>query len=110
MGSWSGNKCEDVKRFCMVLGWIWKPLEILGDLGRLGQALECLNCVLDASGGRLGEFWRRPEANLKHLGGFLERLAGVLGPSWSVLGGLGGVLEPSCEVFWTSCRGLFMTP
>ena len=44
---------------------------------------------------RLGGFWRRPEANLRYLGGFLGRLGGILGSSWGVLGGLGRVLGGS---------------
>ena len=51
----------------------------LGASGRLGQALERLNCVLDAFWERLGENWRPLEANLRRLGGFLGRLEGVLG-------------------------------
>ena len=69
----------------MVFGRVWRPQKALGVvmeaprscLGRLGQALGRLNCVLDASWGRLGEFWRRLEANLRRLGGFLGRLEGV---------------------------------
>ena len=64
-------------------------------LGCLGQALERLNRVLDASWGRLGGFWKRPEANLRHLGGFLGRVGGILGLSLGVLGGLGRVLGMS---------------
>ena len=50
-------------------------------LGRLGQALGRLNCILDASWGCLGEFWRHLEANLNHLGRFLGCLEGVPGAS-----------------------------
>ena len=39
-------------------------------LGRHGQALEPLSCVLDASWERLRGFRRRLEANLRRLGGF----------------------------------------
>ena len=39
-------------------------------LGRHGQALEPLNCVLDACWGRLRGFRRRLEANLGVLEGF----------------------------------------
>ena len=39
-------------------------------LGRHGQALEPLNCVLDVSWKRLRGFRRRLEANLRRLGGF----------------------------------------
>ena len=55
-------------------------------LGRLGQALGRLNCVLDVSWGRLGEFWRRLEASLNHLGrllGRLEDVSGASGTSWT---------------------------
>ena len=73
------------KRFCMPVHGLWEGLEAFGgswgvlgasgrSLERLGQALECLNCVLEASWGRLGGFWRRPEVNLSHLRGFLGRL------------------------------------
>ena len=77
------------KRFYMFFGRVWRPWKALGGvmeasescLGRLGQALGRLNCVLDASWGRLGEFWRRLEANLNHLGRFLGHLEGVSGAS-----------------------------
>ena len=41
----------------------WEGLGLCGTgVGRLGQALEPLNRVLDASCWRLEEFWRRLEA------------------------------------------------
>ena len=75
------------RRFYMVFGRVWRPWKDLGGimaasescLGRLRQALGRLNCILDASWGCLGEFWRRLEANLNHLGRFLERVEGVSG-------------------------------
>ena len=48
-------------------------------LGRLGQALERLNCVLDASWEHLGGFGRRLEANLGRLGGFRKPSEGAKG-------------------------------
>ena len=77
------------RRFYMVFGRVWRPWKALGGvieasgscLGRLGQALGRLNCILDASWGCLGEFWRHLEANLNHLGRFLGRLEGVPGAS-----------------------------
>ena len=52
------------RRFYMVFGRVWRPWKALGGvmeasgscLGRLGQALGRLNCILDASWGCLGEF------------------------------------------------------
>ena len=83
-----------LKRFYIIFGRVWRPWKALGGvieasgscLGRLGQALGRLNCILDASWGRLGEFWRRLEANLNHLGRLLERLedvSGASGTSWT---------------------------
>ena len=43
-------------------------------LGRLGQALEPLNCVFDASWECLEGFWRRLEPIWVRLGGFGGRL------------------------------------
>ena len=48
-------------------------------LGHLGQALEPLNCVLDASWERLRGFRRRLEANLRRLGGFRKPFEGAKG-------------------------------
>ena len=48
-------------------------------LGRHGQALEPLNCVLDASWERLRGFRRRLEANLRRLGGFRKPFEGAKG-------------------------------
>ena len=48
-------------------------------LGRLGQALEPLNCVLDASWECLRGFRRRLEANLRRLGGFRKPFEGAKG-------------------------------
>ena len=91
------------KRFYMFFGRVWRPWKALGGvmeasgscLGRLGQALGRLNCVLDATWGRLGEFGRRLEANLRRLGGFRKplkiakdrprsRFKSVQGCFWSV--------------------------
>ena len=44
-------------------------------LGRLGQPLELLNCVLGASWECLEGFWRHLEAIWARLGGFGGRLA-----------------------------------
>ena len=44
-----------------------------------GQALESLNCVLDASWERLRGFRRRLEANLRRLGGFRKPFEGAKG-------------------------------
>ena len=49
------------RRFYMVFGRVWKALGVVMEaprscLRRLGQALGRLNCVLDASWRRLGEF------------------------------------------------------
>ena len=58
----------------------WEVLEGSGrGLGRLGQALEPLNCVLDASWERLRGFRRRLEANLRRLGGFRKPFEGAKG-------------------------------
>ena len=48
-------------------------------LGRFGQALEPLICVLDASWERLRGFRRRLEANLRRLGGFRKPFEGAKG-------------------------------
>ena len=48
-------------------------------LGRLGQALEPLNCVLDASLERLRGHRRRVEVNLRCLGGFRKPFEGAKG-------------------------------
>ena len=61
------------KRFWMVLRESGKGL------GRLGQAMEPLNCVLDASWERLRGFRRRLEANLRRLGGFRKLFEGAKG-------------------------------
>ena len=49
-----------------------------GGLERPGQALELLDCVLNASWECLGEVGRRFEANLVRLGEPLASLEGVL--------------------------------
>ena len=60
----------------------WEVLEGSGrGLGRLGQALEPLNCVLDASWERLEGFWRRLGGNLGRLGGFSQPFEGAKGRS-----------------------------
>ena len=43
---------------------------------RVGQALERVNRVLEASWDRRKGFWSRLEANLKRLGGFREAFGG----------------------------------
>ena len=73
--------------FCMVFWRFWRPSEALLDslggsgrgLGRLGQAFEALNCVLDASWQRLGRF-------LEVSWGQLWRLGGVRKPFQSAKG------------------------
>ena len=52
------------RRFYMVFGRVWRPWKVLGGvmeasgscLGRLGQALGRLNCILHASWGVLESF------------------------------------------------------
>ena len=71
-------------------------------LGRLGQALELLNCVLGASWECLEGFWRHLEAIWARLGGVGRRLkAPKPGPSL-VWGGFGAVFATFFAVF----RGL----
>ena len=66
-------------------------------LGRLGQALEPLNCVLDASWAHLEGFCRLLEAIWVRLGGFGGRLEGAkAGPSL-VGGGFGMLFARFCE-------------
>ena len=50
-------------------------------LGRLGQAMEPLNCVFDASWDCLRGFRRRLEANLRRPGGFRKPFEGAKGRS-----------------------------
>ena len=72
--AWSfGGFGHLLRLFWEGLGGVWEGL------GWLGQAMEPLNCVWDASWGRLGGFGRRLEANSSRLGGFLGRLEGVSG-------------------------------
>ena len=68
-------------------------------LGRLGQAMEPLNCVLDASWERLRGFWRRLEANLKRLGGFRKLFEGAIGRPRPRFKSVQGYF---CSVFWCS--------
>ena len=71
----------------MIFWRLWGPLKaLLGGfrlsgtgLGRLRQALEPLNCVLDASWERLRGFGRRLEANLRRLGRFRKPFEGAKG-------------------------------
>ena len=71
-------------------------------LGRLGQALELLNCVLGASWECLEGFWRHLEAIWARLGGVGRRLkAPKPGPSL-VWGGFGAVFATFFAVFSTS--------
>ena len=68
-------------------------------LGQLGQAMEPLNCVLDASWERLRGFRRRLEANLRRLGGFRKPFEGAKGrprPRFKSTRGCFG------SVFWCS--------
>ena len=62
-------------------------------LGRLGHALEPLNCVLGASWEGLEGFWRHLEAIWVHLGGFGGRLAGAKAAPSLVWGGYGPFLR-----------------
>ena len=100
----------------MRLGMIFlRSLEAFGDLprlfwvvlsesgkglGRHGQALEPLNCVLDASWERLRGFRRRLEANLRCLGQALEPLSCVLHASWEHLERFGRRLEAHLGCLW----------
>ena len=68
-------------------------------LGRLGQALELLNCVLGASWECLEEFWRHLEAIWVRLGGFRGRLAGAKAAPSLVWGGFGVVFAMFFAVF-----------
>ena len=68
-------------------------------LGRLGHALEPLNCVPGASWEHLEGFWRHLEAIWVRLGGFGGRLAGAkAGPSL-VWGGYGTIFARFFGVF-----------
>ena len=71
-------------------------------LGRLGQALEPLNCVLGASWERLEGFWRHLGAIWVRLGGFGGRLAGAQTAPSLVWGGFGIVFARFFGVFLKS--------
>ena len=71
-------------------------------LGRLGQALELLNCVLGASWECLEGFWRHLEAIWARLGGFGGRLAGAKTAPSLVWGGLGLVFATFFAAFLRS--------
>ena len=99
----------------MRLGMIFlRSLEAFGDLpksfwvvlresgkglGRLGQAMEPLNCVLDASWERLRGFRRRLEANLRRLRGFRKPFEGAKGRPRPRFKSVRGCF---CSVFWCS--------
>ena len=68
-------------------------------MGRLRQALEPLNCVLDESWERLEGFWRHLEAIWVRLGGFGGRLEGVKAGPKFVWGGFGTIFARSFGVF-----------
>ena len=68
-------------------------------LGRLGHALELLNCVLGASWECLEGFWRHLEAIWARLGGFGGRLAGAKAGPILVWGGFGAVFARFFDIF-----------
>ena len=101
----------------MIFCRFWKPSEaLLGGLGgfarglgRLGQGLERLNCILDVSWVRLRRFGRRLEANLKRLGGFRKpfedakgrprpRFKSVQKCFWSVFWNFSEAASTNCQL------------
>ena len=100
-----------------VIFWrLWKLSEALmggfgrsgRSLGRLGQRLERLNCILDASWERLRGFGRRLEAILRPSSCVLEGLEDVWRAPQQALASSGEGLEPFLRGFLVFFRSFLV--